>query len=424
MEDVDVTSAQGPILVPSHEMETGMSRTIAYADCVFGDEEIQAVLEVLRRGPGGLRASSSVMRFEAEVSQRFGRNYGVMCNSGSSAINLALDLLDIEEGSEVITPALTFSTDVTAIIRAGLVPAFVDVEPNTYTVSLSRVTEMIGPKTRAIFIPNLIGNIPDWDELRRISDRHSLLLIEDSCDAFAPALRGTPTSDRADITVTSFALAHAITCAGHGGMVLIDDVDVWRRGLMTRRWGRTSELLLFDGSGRDRSYRQDLDGIPYNSDMIYEVLSWNMEPTEIAAAFGLVQLTRLKEFETIRRENFKHYNERFKRLAAHFISPIAGEGADPSWMAYPAEIAETAGFGRPELLEFLDARGIGGRTVWSGNITRHPMMRTRQYRVSDSGLPNCDRVMKSHLILPCHQGMTAADVDYVCDEIEHFLEGM
>jgi CDP-6-deoxy-D-xylo-4-hexulose-3-dehydrase len=344
-----------------------------------------------------------------------------MCNSGSSAINLAWDLLGLPEGSEVITPALTFSTDVSALLRARLVPAFIDVEPNSYNAVLDQLDEMVGQATRAVFIPNLIGSFPDWDVIRSFTDRHGLLVIEDSCDAFAPVLRGRNTSDRADLSVTSFALAHAITCAGTGGMVLTDDDDLWRRGQKVRRWGRRSETFLFGDTGQRRSFRGDLDGIPYNDDMIYDELSWNLEPSEFGAAFGRVQLKRIDAFDRTRRANFARYQERFASWPEHFVPPAELPGTAPIWMAFPAGIAASAPFERADLQEYLDERGIVSRTVWSGNITRHPMMRGREFRTPLGGLPNTDEVMKRHFMLPCHQGMTLADVDRVCNEIEAFL---
>lgn len=97
---------------------------------------------------------------------------------------------------------------------------------------------MVGPRTRAILIPNLIGNAPDWDVIREIADRHGLKVIEDSCDAVGTTLRGTPTGLRSDISVTSFALSHIITAAGTGGMVCVDDSELADRCLLLRRWGQ------------------------------------------------------------------------------------------------------------------------------------------------------------------------------------------
>src|SRR5262249_1147384 len=180
---------------------------VLYAQAVHDQAEIDAVLEVLQGGPTGLRPGKNVAAMEARTAELFGKPLGMMCNSGSSALYLALELLGLPRGSEVITSPLTFSTDISSIVRAGMIPAFVDVEPEPFNVDVSAIEAMITDKTKAMLFPNLIGNAPDWDAIRVIADRHGLKVIEDSCDALGATLRGTPTGTRSDISVTSFAMA-------------------------------------------------------------------------------------------------------------------------------------------------------------------------------------------------------------------------
>jgi CDP-6-deoxy-D-xylo-4-hexulose-3-dehydrase len=210
-------------------------RAIPYAGSVHDEAEVDAVVEVLRGGPAALRIGRNVRRFEEQVAELFGKRRGIMCNSGSSALYLAVELLQLQPGDEVITSAVTFSTDIAPLVRAGLVPAFVDVEPDTYNIDVAGIDAMITDGTKAILTPNLIGNSPDWDCIREIADRYGLQVVEDSCDALGSTLRGTPTGTRSDISVTSFALSHIVTGAGTGGMVLVDD-DAWAdRCLLLRR---------------------------------------------------------------------------------------------------------------------------------------------------------------------------------------------
>ncbi|WP_026926447.1 DegT/DnrJ/EryC1/StrS family aminotransferase [Granulicoccus phenolivorans] len=399
-------------------------RKIDFADCYYDQEEIKAVVDVLESGfanSQNMRLGQNVLQFERECAARFGKAHGLMVNSGSSAIDLALDLLDFEDGSEIITPALTFSTDISALIHARLVPSFVDVEPNTYNVDVDRLAEAITPATKAIMVPNLVGSMPDWDRIQALASEHGVLTIEDSCDAFAPVLRGRPTSERADITVTSFALAHHITCAGAGGMILTDDERLWKLGLKLRRWGWRSEEFLWDGSGRTRSFRGDLDGVVYNDDMIYDEIGWNFEPAEIGAAFGRVQLTRVEEFNKIRRENYARYVERFADFDKYFVPPVVLDGADAIWMGFAVEIVPGSPFIRADIQEHMDRRNIVARTIWSGNMTRQPMMRGQEYKAPEGGLPNCDAVLERHVMFPLHHNMGIAEVDRICDDIKDFL---
>ncbi len=258
-------------------------KRIEYAGSVHDEEEVQAVLSVLRGGATALRIGPHTREMERLVAAAFGKQRGIMVNSGSSALYLAVELLALAPGDEVLTPALTFSTDVASILRAGLVPVLVDVTPNTYQVDLERIEAAIGPRTKAMLVPNLIGNCPDWDALRAIADRHGLQLIEDSCDCLGATLRGTPTGTRSDISLTSFALSHIITAAGTGGMVLLDDPALVDRALTLRRWGRRSEPKFFGSQKGTRTFFSDLDGIQYDDLFIFDEVGWNFEPSELSA---------------------------------------------------------------------------------------------------------------------------------------------
>jgi CDP-6-deoxy-D-xylo-4-hexulose-3-dehydrase len=395
---------------------------VLYAQASHGEAEIDAVLKVLRGGPQALRIGPNVAAMERRVAALFGKSQGLMCNSGSSAIFLAFALLDLPAGSEVITSPLTFSTDISAIVKSGLVPVFVDVEADTFNADVTRIEELAGPKTRAIFLPNLIGNAPDWDVVRSIADRHNLFVIEDSCDALGATLRGTPTGTRSDLSVTSFAMSHIITCAGNGGMVVMNDDALRDTGLMLRRWGRRSEPHLF-GSQQARTgrvFREDLDGIPFDNDFIFDVLPWNFEPSELGAAYGLVQLDSLPHNYERRQKNFEVYSQFLSQHSEKFVPPRQLEGLETAWLCYPFLVREDAGFSRPDLQESLEASGIDTRTVWSGNITRHPMMNGVEYRVPEDGLPNADLVMSNGMLLPCSHGLTDAELDYVCAKLGDF----
>jgi CDP-6-deoxy-D-xylo-4-hexulose-3-dehydrase len=272
------------------------SRRIDYAGSVHDEREIAAVVEVLRGGPTALRIGRNVREMERRVAELLGKRRGVMCNSGSSALYLAIEVLDLEPGDEIVTSAVTFSTDVAPMLKKGVIPAFVDVTPDTFQIDVERIEEMIGPRARAILAPDLIGNCPDWDAIRSIADRHDLTVIEDSCDALGQTLRGTPTGLRADIALTSFALSHIITAAGTGGMVCFDDDELVDRALLLRRWGRRSEVQLFGSTkGVERRFFSAIEGadgaddLEYDNLFIFDEVGWNFEPSELSAAFGLVQ---------------------------------------------------------------------------------------------------------------------------------------
>jgi CDP-6-deoxy-D-xylo-4-hexulose-3-dehydrase len=398
-------------------------RRVLYATAVYDHDEIDAVLGVLKDGRGTLRIGRNVAEMERRVAELFGKASGVMCNSGSSALYLAVELLDLTPGAEVITSPLTFSTDLAPLLRAGLVPVFVDVEPDTFNVDVDGIEAMIGPDTGAILVPNLAGNAPDWDAIRTVADRHGLAVVEDSCDALGARLRGTPTGTRSDISVTSFALSHIITCAGNGGMVLLDDVDRRDRCLSLRRWGRRSEPQLYGSRRGERSFWEDLDGIRYDNLFIFDDVAWNFEPSELGAAFGLCQLDKLPRNYERRRRNFELYTEFLARHPERFVPPRTLAGLDTAWLSYVFLLREDAGFDRSDLQQFLEGRGVDTRTVWTGNAARQPMMRGRTFRQPDGGLPHADAVMERGMLVPMGHALDDDDVRYVCDHIQAFLDG-
>jgi CDP-4-dehydro-6-deoxyglucose reductase, E1 len=398
-----------------------LSRRIEYAGSVHDREEIDAVVAVLQGGPTALRIGRNVRELERGVAELFGKRRGIMCNSGSSALYLAVELLDLPPGTEVLTSVLTFSTDVAPLVRAGLVPVFVDVEPDTYNLDVDALERLVSPATKAILAPNLIGNAPDWDRVRKIADAHALGVVEDSCDALGATLRGTPTGTRSDISVTSFALSHIITAAGTGGMVLVDDDDLADRCLLLRRWGRRSEPQLYGSRRGDRRLFSEVDGLEYDNLFIFDEVGWNFEPSEIGAAFGLVQLRKLPGFLERRKRNFARMRERFARHPAHFALPRTLEGLDTGWHLFPVLLRPESGIRRADFQQALEAAGVDTRMVWTGNVLRQPAFRDVPHRADPDGYPNADRVMEQGLILPCNHGMDDGDVDYVCDVVDELL---
>jgi CDP-6-deoxy-D-xylo-4-hexulose-3-dehydrase len=346
-----------------------------------------------------------------------------MCNSGSSALYLAVELLALEPGDEVITPALTFSTDIAPLVRGGIVPVFVDVEPDTYNVDVAAIEPMIGARTKAILVPNLIGNVPDWDRIRAIADGHGLRVVEDSCDALGSTLRGTPTGTRSDISVTSFALSHIITAAGTGGMVCVDDPELADRCLLLRRWGRRSEVQIYGSTkGVDRRFFSSIDGdLEYDNLFIFDEVGWNFEPSELSAAFGLVQLEKLPANLAARKRNFARLSQHFGSRPDVFVLPRTTADADTAWHMFPVLIRPESGVQRGPFQAHMESHGVDTRMVWTGNARRQPAFRWIACREPGAGLPNTDRVMEQGLILPSNHSLTDEDVDYIWATAEAYL---
>ncbi len=389
---------------------------VNYGQTVHGEEEIAAVVDVLRTST---QMGRRVREMEARVAALFNKRYGVMVNSGSSANYLAVELLNLPAGSEVITPALTFATTVAPIVRQKLVPAFVDAAEGTYNIDVDAIEAMITPNTKAVMIPSLIGNLPDWDRIREIADAHGLIVVEDSADTLGATLRGKSTGARSHISTTSFYGSHVINAGGNGGMICIADDELARRALLLRSWGRTSSLFV-ESENIEAQFNVDLDGISYDAKFLFEELGYNVEPSEMGAAFGLVQLDKLDANISARERNFKRQFDFFSRFEEWFILPRQMPESRTGWLAFPLTIRPDAPFTRREMQIYFEERDIQTRPVFTGNILRQPAMKNVPVHASPSGYPVADAVMRGGILLACHHGLDDAQIDYMHETFENF----
>jgi CDP-6-deoxy-D-xylo-4-hexulose-3-dehydrase len=395
---------------------------VAEAGPVHDVREIEAVVRVLR-SPARLAIGEEVAEFERRVAVLLAKQHAVMVNSGTSAIWLAVDLLGCEPGDEVITSPLTFSSDIAPLVRNGIVPAFVDVEPDTLQIDVAAIEAMIGPRTKAILTHNLVGNCPDWDAIRAVADRHGLVVVEDSCDVLDSYLRGSRTGTRSHISVTSFARGHSITAASTGGMLAVDDPEWFDASLVRRRWGRRSERYLFGTKqGDDDRFGTLADGTPYDMVFLFDDTGYNFEPSEISAAYGNVQLDRLVEFNERRRQNFARLDDVLALHDDKVVRARTTPEVETTWMRFPVLLHDDVD--RTAMQEFLLERGIPSRMVWTGNILRQPGFADIPHRTPAGGLPNADRVMDRGLTLPSHHGLSSDAVGHIAQSLGDFLHGI
>lgn len=389
---------------------------VPYGQTVHGEEEIAAVTRVLR---GSTQMGENVRAFEQRVAALFEKRHGVMVNSGSSANYLAVELLGLPPGAEVVTPVLTFATTVAPLVKNGLVPAFVDVEPDTFNIDVGQIEAVLSPKTRAIMVPSLIGNLPDWDRIAEIARAHDLAVIEDSADTLGGSLRGRSTGARSDISTTSFYGSHVINCAGNGGMLCLNR-DEWRdRARLLRSWGRTSSLFV-ESEDIENRFNVEVGGIPYDAKFVFSDIGYNLEPSEMGAAFGLVQLDRLEANIEARIRNFARQRDFFAEYEDWFILPRQLDTARTGWLAFALVLRDEAPFTRRALQIHLERRGIQTRTVFTGNILRQPGFAAIARRETPGGYANADRVMRGGMLIGCHHGLRNHQLDYIHEEFRDF----
>lgn len=376
---------------------------ISYAKTVYGQPEIDAVVKCLNEST---QMGNYSRQFESKIAELFDKEECLYVNSGSSALYIGVEAYNFKKGSEVITPALTFSTSVGCLLKNDLIPVFVDVEPLSYCIDHKKVEEMITDKTVAILAPNLMGNLCNWPELRKIADKHELVLIEDSADTLGATINGESSGKYTDMSITSFYGSHIINCAGNGGALALNDKHVVEQSKLLRSWGRSSSLFDEKSEEIENRFNVDLDGIEYDAKFVFERVGYNLEGNELGAAFGLEQLKSLEKNILTRQSNFLRQSQFFNSFDGLFDVPIELENSSTAWLAFPVVITEQAKFSRRDFQIFLEKNDIQTRVVFTGNINRQPGFKNIEKVVSDDGYPNSDRIMRNGVLLPVHHGLT------------------
>jgi CDP-6-deoxy-D-xylo-4-hexulose-3-dehydrase len=394
---------------------------ISYAKTVYGQEEIDAVVKCLNEST---QMGNYSRKFEAEIAELFDKKECLYVNSGSSALFIGIEAFDFPNGGEVITPALTFGTSVGCLIKNSLVPVFVDVEPLTYCIDVNEIEKAINNKTVAILAPNLMGNLCNWPEIRKIADKYNLVVIEDSADTLGATINGKSSGVYSDMSITSFYGSHIINCAGNGGALLLNDKKIIEKAKLLRSWGRSSSLFNEKSEAIENRFDVNLDGIDYDAKFVFEAVGYNVEGSEIGAAFGLQQLKKLQKNILTRKNNFKRQCDFFNRHKQYFSNPVETDNINTAWLAFPILINKNAPFSRKDFQIYLEKRNIQTRVVFTGNIIRQPMMKGQKYKTVDQGYPNSDAIMERGVLLPLHHGLTDEMFKRLHKTIAEFIENL
>ena len=396
---------------------------IYYGKAIYNNKEISAAVKVLKKTSLNLIDGPAVKEFEKKIVKLFGKKYGLMVNSGSSANLLALASFDFKKGSEIITPTLTFSTTVSPIYQLGLVPHFIDVEKNKFTANISQIEKCINKKTVAIVIPNLLGNIPEWKQISKIAKKYKLKVIEDSADTIGYKYENSNTGKYSDIVTNSFYASHIITGAGFGGLVCFNNKKLYDRAKLLRGWGRSSSVFDESESIKLR-FSSKVDGIPYDGKYIFSAMGYNFIPSEISAAFAIEQLKKLKKNIEIRIKNFKFLYNFFKEYTYLMKLPLQNLNSKTGWLAFPIVLRENNNIKRKNLQIYLEKNNIQTRTIFTGNILRQPMMQGRYFRKHKESSLVSDDVMKNGILIGCHHGLRINELKYICNTFKKYFDSV
>ena len=395
-------------------------KKIYYGRAVYDHKEINAVVKVLKNNSLSLTDGKNVKKLEKIVSKMFGKKYGLMVNSGSSANLLGLASFDFKKGSEIITPNLTFSTTVAPIYQLGLIPHFVGVEKNKFVADFNHIERCINKKTVAIMIPNLLGNIANWEKISQIAKKYKLKVIEDSADTIGYTFNKKDTGIYSDIVTNSFYASHIINGGGTGGIVCFNDDKLYKKAKLLRGWGRSSATFN-ESESIDKRFNVKISGIDYDAKYVFSEMGYNFLPSEISAVFALEQLKKLKDNIKIRNRNFSKLISFFKNHNDLFNLPEMYSGVKTPWLAFPLVIKKNKLFNRKELQIHFEKNNIQTRTIFTGNILKQPVMKNKVYKYFKDCNNVADDVMKNGILLGCHHGMSISDVNTIYKIFLKFL---
>jgi CDP-6-deoxy-D-xylo-4-hexulose-3-dehydrase len=394
---------------------------------LLGEEELQNMVSASL--DAWLTTGHFNKKFEEGLAKFLGVKHCLSVNSGSSANLVAFSTITspklgdraVKKGDEVIGVAAGFPTTVNPIVQFGAVPVFVDVDIKTHNINVDLVEAAITPKTKAIMLAHALGNPFNVERIKEICDKHSLWLIEDTCDALGAELNGKKCGTFGDIGTLSFYPAHHMTM-GEGGAVFMNSTELKTIAESFRDWGRD----CYCAPGCDNTcgcrFEQQHGDLPFGYDhkYVYSHSGYNLKITDMQAACGLAQLEKLEFFIEKRRENFKYLYGRLQSLTDFLELPEATPNSNPSWFGFPLTVKEEAGVKREEITRFLDGYKIGTRLLFAGNLLKQPYFKDVKYRVVGD-LTHTDRTMNDTFWIGVQPALTKDHLDFVVDKLEEFF---
>lgn len=378
-----------------------------------GKDLVMQVLDSNRLSAGPMMA-----RFESEMAAIHGCRFGLMCNSGTSALHIALAALrevhGWKDGDEVLVPALTFVATSNVVIYNGLQPVFVDVDPRHYTIDPARIEEKVTPRTRAIMPVHLSGQPCDMEPILDIAARRNLRIVEDSAETMFVHDKGRMVGSFGEIGCFSTYVAHMIT-TGVGGVCTTNDPDliVILKSLMNH--GRDSIYTRIDD---DRDKRGHDLFLVADRRFSFVRLGHSFRATEMEAALGLAQLEERDKLSARRCEIVARLNEALANIEEHLQLPRPRAGSAHSYMFYPLAICNPS-IRRDDLITWLEDRCIETRYLLP--LINQPVYR-QMFGSLDDQYPVASWLNQNAFYIGCHPDMTNQDVEYVIESFQEFFD--
>jgi perosamine synthetase len=351
----------------------------------IGEEEIEAVTNVMRNGPltNALGAGPMVTNFEKNFAKFAGVKHAVAMNTGTAALHSAIVATGVKQGDEVILPSFTFVATAEAVVMAGGKPVFIDINPETYNISIAEVKKNVTKKTKAVMPVDLYGFSADVKPIREIADKHCLAIAEDAAQAHGATYAGKPAGVFADAACWSLYASKNMT-TGEGGVVTTESDEIAETLRLIRTHGEKAK---------------------YSSLM----LGYNYRMSEMQAAIGLVQLEKLPSFLAKRRENAKLLT-RLLSASDRIKLPEESEERQHSWYLYTVRLQNATESERNRIVEELRRKDIGAEVYYINPVHLMPYYRESygEYRLSET-----EKAASQVFSLPIHPAVTEAQIDYI-----------
>lgn len=379
-----------------------MKHDLRYGGTTADSKEYKAIMDSVKDSikTGHWQSGKQGALLEQEAAKYLGVKYGVLTSSGTCAGLLALTALELPPGSEVIISACTFPTIFNIIIQCGLVPVVVDAKVGTYGFDIDEVEAAITDKTGAIIAIHPVGNPVDMPRLIKMvkSKKQKIYVVEDNCDGWGSTINGKKVGSFGDVSITSFHAAHIVSM-GVGGGIFTNNGTIAQNIRMYRDWGRQANT-------KEKNKHKDLPA-DYNPRFIYEKIGYNFQVLELQAAMGRVQLKRTEQIKKARKKNFDYL---YKHLAKHneLMLPIWNNKADVCWFAFPLSTLTQRG----PLIEHLEKAGIETRSMFAGNILKHPAYEKTDFK-QHGNLDEANFILSQSFWITCHPRLTKADLEYI-----------
>lgn len=379
-------------------------------------------------------------RLEADLARWYDLHGARLVNSGSSANLLATAALTspawgdrrLRPGDEVITVAAGFPTTVAPMMQLGVVPVFVDITLPTYNVDVTQLEGARSDKTKAVMIAHTLGNPFDLDAVGDFCQRHGLWLVEDNCDASGSLYKGRKTGTFGDLATLSFYPPHHMT-TGEGGAVMCRTEEMLKVVESLRDWGRDCWCASGVDNTCGKRFEWQLGDLPcgYDHKYTYSHLGYNLKLTDMQAAVGHAQLSKLDGFGAARRANWRYLRDALADLDDVFVLPEPTAGSDPSWFGFMLTVRPGAPFTRDEVVAHLESKRVQTRMLFAGNLVRQPALTRLAEDRAAQGLPapyrvageltRTDQVMTHSLWVGVYPGLTEPMRAYMADTLRAFV---